>query len=86
MKKFLSKYLEDEEYQQDFLDELFAFLEQNTVKDEVIEEVKDAIVVCTVNTRYDVVKDECKKVGFQLSEVDDYQWDLYWCDTRVQQD
>ena len=53
------------------------------MKDEEIKETKDAIVLCTANTRYDVVKEECKKAGFRLSEVDDYEWDLYWCDTRV---
>ena len=68
------------------MDELFTFFNENIVEEEVIEETKNAIVLCTANTRYDVVKEECKKAGFRLSEVDDYEWDLYWCDTRVQQD
>ena len=60
------------------------FCEANQIElEEKVEEAKDPLILCTANTRYNVVKEVCKKAGFKFAELDTGEWDLYWCDTRV---
>ena len=39
------------------------------------------LYLCTVKTHYVVVKKACKQLGFKMTEDENFDWDLYWCDT-----
>ncbi len=41
------------------------------------------IILCTVQTKYRVIKRSCKKLDFKLIDDEKADWDLYWSDTGI---
>ena len=41
------------------------------------------MILCSMQTKYRVVKKACRKLEYRLNEDDTVDWDLYWADTGI---
>jgi len=45
---------------------------------------KQKLILCSLNTRYAVVKKVCRRMDFKLNDSEEADWDLYWTDVGIQ--
>jgi hypothetical protein len=45
---------------------------------------KAKLVFNVLNTHYSVIKKVAKTEGYKLSDEEEEDWDIYWCDTGIQ--
>jgi hypothetical protein len=44
---------------------------------------KAKLVFNVLNTHYSVIKKVAKTEGYKLSDEEEEDWDIYWCDTGI---
>ena len=42
------------------------------------------MILCSLQTKYRVVKKACRRLDYKLNEDENVDWDLYWADTGLQ--
>ena len=48
-----------------------------------VKKAPTKMILCSMQTKYRVVKKACRKLDYKLNEDDTVDWDLYWADTGI---